>query len=402
MAAQLSICISAGERPLDTTSSCVSWPLPSRDLGSESRLLCRTARQAFALQDSDLDLRHVQPSRVRGRVVKLDPAQQCRCGFHPRHLIETLAQMRVEIVHDQVSLACMGISAAQHPAGKAHEIDLGAPSSDLRYTPLSARLDSDEDVTRTGALVFVVYLCGCSGPRGQRVTSLAEQLFALLVQGNHWLSHIVGARVQIQQVVHTPAVLCSDLADAPHQPPPGFEESFFNIRRIVYRLIVFTFGWRRAASVSSSTAQRCAPGGGPEQARALTCTSTSASYVFGLPDRASSCRAKSSPRFRYAARVRQMAVLPHIEHLHDLWLRHLAIQGSRNVRPIKFPRHMQTFGTKIIHDPAVPLVQTQFGLSAPQALTLDRPLKRLQLRADHSILDSRNCNRVSIAIDTTR
>jgi hypothetical protein len=53
----------------------------------------------------------------------------------------------------------------------------------------------------------------------------------------------------------------------------------------------------------------------------------------------------------------------YVEHLHDLRLRHLTIQGCQNVGPVELPGHMQTFGTKLIHDSTVPLVQAQFGLS---------------------------------------
>ena len=90
----------------------------------------------------------------------------------------------------------------------------------------------------------------------------------------------------------------------------GLRRFFFKARRIVSRLIVFIFGWRRAASVSSAIVQRCAPGGGTEQASAVICASASASYCFGFPGRASSCSAKPNPPSRYAARVRQIAVRP--------------------------------------------------------------------------------------------
>src|SRR6202022_3845159 len=115
---------------------------------------------------------------------------------------------------------------------------------------------------------------------------------------------IVRASIQIQQLVHAPAVLGGELANAPHQFAPGFEEVFFRIRRMVSRLIPFTGAGRRPASVSSATVQRCAPAGGVEQASAVTCASASARYRLGLPGRASSWSAKSRPPGRYAVRAR--------------------------------------------------------------------------------------------------
>ena len=60
-------------------------------LRSEGRLLGSTARQALPLQDTDLDLGHVQPACMVGRVVELDPAQQRRGGLHAEHCFEARA-----------------------------------------------------------------------------------------------------------------------------------------------------------------------------------------------------------------------------------------------------------------------------------------------------------------------
>src|SRR6202158_4972315 len=310
MAAQLPICVPTRKRPLDTATSGVWPPLPRRYLGGENSLLGSAARQALALQNPDLDLGHIQPARMLGRVVELDPAQQCHGHLQAQHFFKALAHMRVEVVQDQVNLAHVRITATQQPADEIDEIHLGAPGGDLHEAALTTRLDGDKNIAGSGPLVLVVLLGYDRGLGGQRASSFPQQLLALLVHTNHRLARIVRTSIQIQQLVHAPAVLCSELANAPHQFAPGFEEVFFRIRRMVSRLIVFICGWRRAASVSSATVQRCAPEGGWEQASADTCASTSASYRLGLPGRASSWSAKSKPPSRYAERVRQMAVRP--------------------------------------------------------------------------------------------
>src|SRR6266568_8270534 len=135
MTTQLPICVSTGKGPLDATLSRVAPSLPSRHLGGEGGLLGITACQALALQDTDLDLGHVQPTGMVRRVVELDPAQQCRGRLYTEHFFEARAQMRVEVVQDQVNLACLGISPVQQPADEAHEVDLGTASGDLREAP---------------------------------------------------------------------------------------------------------------------------------------------------------------------------------------------------------------------------------------------------------------------------
>lgn len=136
-----------------------------------------------------------------------------------------------------------------------------AGSSQSTQTPLPgwhqatrpAGFDGDKDVAGAGPLILVVLFGRCSGLRGQVAAGLAQQLLAFLVQTDH---RIVGASIQIDQLVHAPAVLGGELANAPHQLAPGIEEVFFRIRRMVSRLMPFSGPWRRAASVSSATVQR--------------------------------------------------------------------------------------------------------------------------------------------------
>src|SRR6267378_5446185 len=191
MATQLPICVSTGKRPLDATSSSVAPSLPRRHLGSESGLLRSTAREALALQNTDFDLGHVQPAGMFWRVVKLDPAQQCHGRLYTEHLFEAGAQMRVEVVQDQVNLACLRIPVAQQPADKTDEVDLGAPRGDLREPPLAAGLDCDKDVAGAGPFVLVILLGRCSGLRRQGTTSLLQQLLAFFVQTDHRLAWVV-------------------------------------------------------------------------------------------------------------------------------------------------------------------------------------------------------------------
>lgn len=191
-----------------------------------ARVACSgcTERQALSLQDADLDFGHVQPARMLGRVVELDPAQHRRGGLRAEHFFEALAQMRVEVVQDQVNLPRTRIALAQHPADEAYEVDLGAPGSHLRDPPMAPRLDGDEDVADTGALLLVIFLAHSSRLYRQGASGFSQRLLALLVQANHWLACIVGASIQSQQIVHAPAALFGELADTPHQLPPGFEE----------------------------------------------------------------------------------------------------------------------------------------------------------------------------------
>jgi hypothetical protein len=73
---QLSIRVLSSELPLDGSSLGVSVTLPRFDLGLQALPGWNTTVQALAAEDADLDLRHVQPTRMLGRVVELHPAHQ--------------------------------------------------------------------------------------------------------------------------------------------------------------------------------------------------------------------------------------------------------------------------------------------------------------------------------------
>jgi hypothetical protein len=64
MPPQFWICPSTRKGPLDTALSGVAPPLRHHNLGGEGSLLGGAARQALALQDTDLNLRHIQQARM--------------------------------------------------------------------------------------------------------------------------------------------------------------------------------------------------------------------------------------------------------------------------------------------------------------------------------------------------
>ncbi len=69
-ASQLGSGLLGGEFPLDPGTGRVALLLPNRDLGGENIMSADAAIQALAAHHADLDLSHVQPTCVLGRVVK--------------------------------------------------------------------------------------------------------------------------------------------------------------------------------------------------------------------------------------------------------------------------------------------------------------------------------------------
>jgi hypothetical protein len=71
---ELSIRILPGEAPFDGAPLLVALALPRVDFGAQSLFTGNAPIQALATEDPNLDLCHVQPTRVLGRVVELHPS----------------------------------------------------------------------------------------------------------------------------------------------------------------------------------------------------------------------------------------------------------------------------------------------------------------------------------------
>src|SRR3972149_9832219 len=163
MVTQLSIRILASKRPLDATSFGVAFALPSIDLAPGSRFVRQSSPETLAIQDTDLDFRHVQPACVLGGVVEHDSAQK-RSGSHWAELLfEALAEMRVEVVENQVNLSGGGVGALKQSLYEADEIRFGSAVGTFPSPPPASGFHRHEYVAGTLANVFIIELGGCPG-----------------------------------------------------------------------------------------------------------------------------------------------------------------------------------------------------------------------------------------------
>jgi hypothetical protein len=76
MSTELLICILGSELPLDGSLRSVASLLPRVDFALKEVSTGHASVKALPAGDADLDLRHVQPTRVLGRVVELHSVQR--------------------------------------------------------------------------------------------------------------------------------------------------------------------------------------------------------------------------------------------------------------------------------------------------------------------------------------
>ncbi len=203
MASWFLICVLSNECPLDGSLQRVSRLLPGIDLASQELFAVDAPVQALAAEDACLDFCHVQPACVLGRVVEFDAPQQLRRGTNFQHIIETLPEVGVQVVHDQVNAACLGIRPGEQLADEGHEGHEGH-EGDLaldRDDPLSSvGLNGDKQVGRAVADVLVIVLGGNALGHCKRLTAVANELQALLVNANHRLHSRQRPCLQLGQV----------------------------------------------------------------------------------------------------------------------------------------------------------------------------------------------------------
>ena len=94
--------------PSQLSTHLLSWTTAG------GRLVHHPPAETLAIHNTDLDFRHVQPTRVRGCVVEHDSSQKCVGSRCAEHLVEALAEMRIEVVENQVNLSGGGVGALKH------------------------------------------------------------------------------------------------------------------------------------------------------------------------------------------------------------------------------------------------------------------------------------------------
>src|SRR5665647_78958 len=113
MPTELLIRILSGELPLDGPLQGVSSLLPGIDLVAQELSAVDAPVQASATEDADLDLRHVQPAGMLGRVVELDAAQElCGCA-RAQHIVETFPEVDVQVVQHEVHTTRLGVCVGE-------------------------------------------------------------------------------------------------------------------------------------------------------------------------------------------------------------------------------------------------------------------------------------------------
>src|SRR6266487_924689 len=298
--------ILGGKAPVDPASGAVARRLPRCDLPLQGRPVGQPPVQALLRQHAQLDLGHVQPAPVLGRVVQLQPiGQPLRLGRLER-LIQRRGRVGVEVVLDQHDLLSVGVAHIDQVLDAVRPVDPGAPRADRHVPPAAQRLTHQEDVAHPLPLVLVVLPRRPPRRDRPRRGDLRQQLPAGLVQADLRAARVIRPGVDRQHVLHAPDELGVVLGrDAPALGQPRLEPVCFKACRTVsYDTDSITCS-SASRSASSRNVQRLRPSGGALHASATKWASCFPSSLRRY-SRAGGLRytAASSPAATYFMRTR--------------------------------------------------------------------------------------------------
>lgn len=166
------------ELPGNGGVSSVAIGLPSSD-GALECLFGRDAPpQALPLENTHLNLRHVKPTGMFRREVKLELAQDPLRCFSRKRLEEGACSVRIQVVQDDVDTTCPAIGSFSEE--RLHNLCKVFPSSSPahgRKTPPGTRLHSDENGSGSTPTVLVIVPGGVSRLDRKGGAAVNQELF---------------------------------------------------------------------------------------------------------------------------------------------------------------------------------------------------------------------------------
>src|SRR5215207_8817693 len=263
-----------GQAPVDGAFGRVAFVLPR----------AHSPIQTLPGKHRELYLGHVQPRAMLWSVVDLQLLSDAPDLNWGERLIECGGSMGVEVVHYQHDLLGLWVVQIYKLLYAMRPVDLRSSLGDADVAPAGQRFGDDEEVGRPLTLILVV-LTGSSSRAGvEWLPHLCYKLLALLVQANLRETLVVGAGVDLKDVLHAPTEGGILLwRDGPLPLEPGLYGTFFRVRLTSSREMgssAHSSSTKRSAR--RRTLQRFFPFGGSEQARAIRCASCSPLSFFGL------------------------------------------------------------------------------------------------------------------------
>ena len=214
------------EAPIDAGLSLVSFQFQGLDLPAERFLVRETLPEAAAGDNTELDLRHIQPTAMLGRVVKLQTPRYAPRLLRRKSLVQRRLAVGIEIVQHQADHRDIGVGLVYQPAHLMGDVLGGAPLGHFHVPPPGQGFAEQEQVAGALPPLLVVLPPRIPGLGRQWFSDVGQQLGGGLVETDHRALGVVGFGVQVQDVLHVSHEVGAHLGNAPLFPLPRFKGVF--------------------------------------------------------------------------------------------------------------------------------------------------------------------------------
>ena len=197
-----------------------------------------------------------------------NPFCEAECFLGLKHFIESRRSMCIQVIEDESNFRCRSIFLIQQVFETLGKILFRPCCLHVSMAPTSLGLKHQEGTTSTIARKLRIFTSRTAWLRRLWRLEMSDQLAGTFINTDNWRGFIIGLQIQVQEILHTPDKLSTDLGNTPFFLQPGFEFVFFKTRRTVSSEISSTtFSWT-SLFAKSCIVQHVRPSGASLQANA--------------------------------------------------------------------------------------------------------------------------------------
>jgi hypothetical protein len=258
----------------------VSVIFPRSDVALHCFQVGHSPIQALPVQGAKLDLSHVEPTAMLGRVVNFDSFCQPPGLLRFKRLVEGGKAVGVQVIQDQAQSDGVWVTLLEHALDPPRPVFSRSALGDRHVAISSQRFHFEKYLGNAVADIFMVHPCRSSRRAGYRFVHFSDELFAGFIHTDHRIVRIIRQFVDGNDVFHVGYERGALLRrDFPVLPEVRLKFVFFSMRCTV---MCDTLGVRLSSTAFSAnrrTVQRRRPLGASEQASAISRASKAPSKV---------------------------------------------------------------------------------------------------------------------------
>ena len=182
----------------------IALGFPSGDLGGDLLRAVEPPIQALPVHDADLRFRHVEPTAMLGRVMKLDPVQQLPSLGGTESLVQAGPVVRIQVVLHQPNLDRPRVMHLGQLSNAGGIVPSGAMRRHANMTPAPQRLTHHQLMGHALALVFIIDSRRRAGSGSLGGSHLPEQLLERLIKADHRIVGVIRPQIGLDHILHAP------------------------------------------------------------------------------------------------------------------------------------------------------------------------------------------------------